>query len=77
MSLSLPPSLLWRIVQHVSAGKYEQHESFLWFSASAATPFSDRKGHNDRSESLWQQSAKFRGVPHPGICHEFLMFTLN
>lgn len=70
-------SLLCHTVDPLRAGKYKQHESFLWFSARAATPFSDRKGHNDRSVSLWQQSVKFRGVPHPGRCHEFLMFTLN
>ena len=43
----------------------------------AATPFPDRKGHNDRSGSLWQQSVKIRGVPQPGRCYEYLMLTLN
>lgn len=61
----------------VRAGEYEQHESSLRFSARAATPFSDRKGHNDSSVSLWRESVKFRMVPHTGRCHEFLMFTLN
>lgn len=75
--LALSPSLLCHIVDPGRAEKYKQHESFLWFSARAATPFSDSKGHNDRSASLWQQSVRFGGVPHPGRCHEFLMFTLN
>lgn len=70
-------SSLCHTVDPVRAGKYEQHESFLRFSARAITPFPDRKGHNDRFVSLWQESVKFSGLPLPGICHEFLMSTLN
>ena len=55
--------------------EYKQRESSLWFSARTQAPFSDRRGHNDRYASLWQQSVKFRGVQHPGRCHEFLMLN--
>lgn len=75
--LCLSLSLLCHAVDPARAWKYKQHESFPRFSTRAATPLSDRRGHNDSSASLWQQSVKFRGAPHPGRCHEFLMFTLN